>query len=110
MQKIKTYTISIKDTDSSDLGEIKKVFEENASLFNAHFLSTYGGDARYSVIAGSFKVIGITEDFLEFTAQINFFAGCNDQNEVFDVDSCIDYEIDEDQITFELDETVWHTE
>lgn len=110
MTILKEYTLPFQSGAPEDLKQVAAIFEENASLFDDHILSSYGGDARYSVLDGSFEVVSLTEDFLEFTAQVNFYSGCSDQNEVFDVEGSVDYALQDGNITFELDETVWHSE
>lgn len=110
MTNLKAYTLTIPEGASIDHQQIKAIIERNASLFNDFILSEYGGDARYSVFDESFKVTALADDFFEFTVQVQFFAGCADQNDVFDVDKNVDYEIEENQLSFELDETVWRTE
>lgn len=110
MSNIQTHTIPIPDGISSDLTKIKDVIEEHSSKFDDYILSAYSGDARYSVFDGSFEVTSISEDFFEFTAQVQYYAGCAGQNDVFDVDGSVEYQIENDQLSFELDETVWRYE
>jgi hypothetical protein len=110
MTILKEYTLPLKAGAPEDLKQVEVIFEENASLFDDHILSAYGEDARYSVLDGSFEVLSLTEDFIEFTAKVNFYSGCSDQDEVFDVEGSVDYAIQDGNITFELDETVWHSE
>lgn len=109
MTKLQTYEIPF-EHDPSNLDAVKVAIERQASLFDDLILSSYGGDARYSVFHDSFEITAITDNTFEFTAQVQYFAGCSDQNDVFDFDDVVDYEIAENKIVFELDETVWHQE
>lgn len=109
MPKLQTYEIPY-ELDAANLESIKKAIESKASLFDDLILSSYGSDARYSVFHDSFEITAITDSTFEFTVQVQFFAGCSDQNDVFDFDDVVDYEIEDNKIVFELDETVWHQE
>lgn len=110
MNKITLYQLPIDENETHNLSEIKELIEANSTLFVDSVLSTYGGDSRYSFVDDSFKVSSIVNGFVEFTCQVNFYAGCADQNETFDEDGSFEYEIEEGHLVFELDETVWRTE
>ncbi|MDF7627699.1 hypothetical protein PUG46_00280 [Erwiniaceae bacterium L1_55_4] len=109
MPKLKTYKVPF-DLAATNLDAIKKAIESKAIVFDDLVLSSYGGDARYSVFHDSFEVTSVTDSTFEFTVQVQYFAGCADQNDVFDFDEVVDYTIEDNQIVFELDETVWHQE
>lgn len=110
MQELKIYEIPLNDGDIEDLEKIKEAIEDNSHLFDDFILSRYGGDARYSVFDDSFSVSSISDDFFVINVQVQFYAGCSDQNGLDDVEECIKYENVGDVLTFELDETVWHQE
>lgn len=110
MSNIKTHVIPIPDGIAPDLTKVKELLEEHSSKFDDYILSAYSDDARYSVFDGSFEVTSITEDFFEFIAQVQYYAGCAGQNDVFDVDGSVEYQIDNGNLSFELDETVWRYE
>lgn len=105
---IKHYEISLNGSNPNNLETIKDILESNAHLFDKHLLADYGGDTRYSVMDGSFEVTEIGEEFFNFEAAINFFAGCSDLNDSSAVDGQLPYEVRNGSIHIEVDETVWN--
>lgn len=110
MNKIVHYKLPLTEGGINNLNEISALIEDNSILFESAVLSTYGGDSRYSFLDDSFKVSSIVNGFVEFTCQVNFYAGCADQNDTFDESGSFEFEIEEGHLVFELDETVWRTE
>ncbi len=107
MQQITTHQIPLYGTNPSDLNALKDIIESNAGSFDEHLLTGFGGDARYSVIDGSFEITVIAEGFFEYTAEINFYAGCADMDDTSTINGTMEFEIEDDNIIIELDETVW---
>lgn len=107
MQQITTHQIPLNGTSPSDLNTLKGIIESNAGVFDEHLLTGFGGDARYSVIDGSFKITMIAEGFFEYTAEINFYAGCADMDDTSTINGTMEFEIEGDNIIIDLDETVW---
>ena len=107
MQQIRNYELPLYGTNPTDLNALKVIIESNADKFDEYLLTGFGGDARYSVIDGSFEVTTIAEGFIEYTAEINFYAGCADMDDTSTINGTMDFEIEDDSIILELDETVW---
>ncbi len=107
MQQITNHQIPLSGTNSLDLNVLKDIIESNAGAFDEHLLTGFGGDARYSVIDGSFEIKSIAEGFFEYTAEINFYAGCADMDDTSTINGTMEFEIEDDKIIIELDETVW---
>lgn len=108
MHQIKSYELPLNGKNPSDLNALKDIIESNADKFNEYLLTDFGGDARYSVIDGSFEITSIAEGFFEYKVQINFYAGCADMDDTSTVDGSMDFEIEDNSIIIELDETVWN--
>ncbi|HEM8673202.1 TPA: hypothetical protein U2Q59_000818 [Enterobacter hormaechei] len=108
MQQIKNHKIPLDGTNPTDLNALKDIIESNSYMFEEYLLTDFGGDARYSVVDGSFEITAIAEGFFEYTAEINFYAGCADMNDTSSVNGTMEFEIEDGNIIFELDETVWN--
>ncbi|MBS6210499.1 hypothetical protein [Citrobacter sp. Cpo069] len=107
---VENYEIALNDVDPTNLGAVKDLLETHSHLFNDYFLAGYGGDARYSVIDGSFEVIGIGDCFFEYEVGINFYAGCSGMNDTLEDQGMLEYEIRDGSIHIEVDEAVWRVD
>ncbi|EBW9526203.1 hypothetical protein P3Y99_000010 [Salmonella enterica] len=107
---IENYEIALNDVDPTNLGAVKDLLETHSHLFNDYFLAGYGGDARYSVIDGSFEVIGIGDGFFEYEVGINFYAGCSGMNDTLEDQGMLEYEVRDGSILIEVDEAVWRVD
>lgn len=105
--KTTQYVFPLNGCSSTNLNALKEIIESNADDFDDFLLSDFGGDARYSVIDGSFEITKIDDGFLEYTAEINFYAGCADMDDTSTINGNMDYEIENGSIVIELDESVW---
>lgn len=110
MKKMTKYQILLGDTDPQDPEAIKTCVEHHAEMFENALLSTYSNDSRYFMLRETFNVLSVLDNFIEYSCQLNFYAGCSDKNETFEEHGRVRYQIEENKIVFELDETVWHPE
>ncbi|CFR18190.1 hypothetical protein [Yersinia frederiksenii] len=110
MTGIKTYEIPLNGINESDLESIKTLIESNAEIFKKDVLAKYGGDARYSLVDGSFEVIGISDEHIDFICLINFFSGCRDLNRTDPAEGQSGYYIENGNIIFDIDESIWEVE
>ncbi|MCX8958051.1 hypothetical protein EHW66_02270 [Erwinia psidii] len=108
MTKMTTYRIPLDGTDAEDPEGIRALFENNAGMFEEALLSSYAGDIRYSMLHKTFQVSSLSPGLIKYRCQLNFYAGCTDQNETFDEAGSVAYQIEDNQIVFALDETIWH--
>ena len=104
---MKDYEIDLNGVDPANLDAVKGVLESHSHLFKDYFLAGYGGDARYSVIDGTFEVASIGGDYFEYEVGIDFFAGCKDMNDSHEDTGLIDYEVRDGRIHIELDDSIW---
>ncbi|WP_313109597.1 hypothetical protein [Atlantibacter sp.] len=104
---IKTYEFPLDGNNSSNLTALKNIIEANSDNFEDFLLTDFGGDSRYSVIEGSFEVTNISDGFFEYSTEVNFYAGCADMNDTSTITGTMEYEIQNNSIVIELDETVW---
>ncbi|HDL6854422.1 TPA: hypothetical protein PXO06_002606 [Yersinia enterocolitica] len=110
MTGIKTYEIPLNGISEKDLESIKLLIERHAEIFEGDILAPYGGDAGYSVVDGSFEVIGISDEHIDYIYSLNHFAGCRDLNSTDQLEGGSDYYIENNNIIFDINETVWQTE
>lgn len=102
------YRIPLGEISRSDLDGIKDLFEQNENLFKDSILAKFvGDDPRYDYCDGSFNVSDINEEYMCFTATVSYYAGCKDMNTEHLSEGCISYEIIDNEIAFELDESTW---
>ncbi|HCK3358122.1 TPA: hypothetical protein NZK06_000037 [Morganella morganii] len=105
---MKECRIPLGEISRSDLDGIKDLFEQNEDLFKDSILAKFvGDDPRYEYCDGSFNVSDINEEDMCFTATVSYYAGCKDMNTVHPSEGCVSYEIIDNEIVFELDETTW---
>ncbi|MEW5288328.1 hypothetical protein ABW286_03880 [Erwinia papayae] len=107
MKKSQLYSL---DLNGASPEEIRELLEKNESIFENSVLSVYGDDMRYSFVRGSLRINIISENFAEYRCDVNFFAGCSDQNETFSVTWNFKYKIEDEHIVIELDESEWNQE
>ncbi|WP_300001592.1 hypothetical protein [uncultured Cedecea sp.] len=108
MSDITHYQIPLNGVSPEDDVALKALFEAHAALFDSAILSTYGGDIRYAVVAGSFSVTGLSDGKVNYDCQVNYFAPCHDQNDFFQVQGSANYEVTGENIILKLDETLWN--
>lgn len=102
------YRIPLNKIDPNDLDGIRQLIEENEAIFENFILSYFAADdSRYEYLEGSFSVDHIELDHFFFSAMVSYYAGCRDLSSEHDVEDSVIYEIIDNEIVFELNETPW---
>ncbi|MBT0510069.1 hypothetical protein [Morganella morganii] len=102
------YEIPLGSIVPSDLEGIKDLFEQNEDLFKDSVLANFvGDDPRYDYCDGSFSISDINEENICFTAKVSYYGGCKDMNFEHQYEGCVSYDIIDNKIIFELEESAW---
>ncbi|MBS0847267.1 hypothetical protein [Citrobacter sp. JGM124] len=110
MNNIRKYTIPLDENSVESMVDLSKLLEAHASVFSGTILSAYGGDIRYAIVDDSFTITNISAEKINYCCKINYFAPCNGQNEVFEGKGEVSYNIVNNKIILELDETLWNVD